>query len=149
MGLFQIVPLLFSVVAAWMFGSEILALRRSKQSESWPFTEGEVVSSHVKSRHDSDGDTSYSAAVRYEYEVNGTTYVSRTISFGRKLYFGRASAEDVAAMYPVGEKVTVYYDPNNPKIATLEPGISVGSFIVLGLSAVFLIVGLWFLLSIL
>jgi hypothetical protein len=148
MDVFQIVPLLFIIVAAWMFGREILALRRSKQSESWPFTEGEVVSSNVKSRHDSDGDTSYSAAVRYEYEVNGTTYVSRTISFGRKLYFGRASAEDVAAMYPVGEKVTVYYDPNNHKIATLEPGISVSSFIVLGLSAVFFIVGLWFLLSI-
>jgi hypothetical protein len=147
MGVFQIIPLLFSVIAAWMLGREILLLRRGKQSETWPFTEGEVVSSHVKSRHDSDGDTSYSAAVRYEYEVNGTTYVSRTISFGSKLYFGRFSAEEVVATYPVGEKVTVYYDPNHPKIATLEPGISGGSFVVLGLSAVFLVAGLWFLMS--
>ena len=145
MSVFQIIPILFSVIAAWLLGREILALRRSKQSESWPYTEGEVVSSHVKSRRDSDGDTSYSAAVRYEYEVNGTAYVSRTISFGRKLYFGRSSAADVVAMYPVGEKVIVYYDPNHPKIATLEPGISVGSFIVLGVSAVCLVVGLWFL----
>jgi hypothetical protein len=118
--LFQIIPLLFSVVAAWMFGREILALRRSKQSESWPFTEGEVVSSHVKSRHDSDGDTSYSAAVRYEYVVDNATYVSRTISFGRKLYFGRFSAEEVVTAYPVGEKVTVYYDPNNPRSQPLN-----------------------------
>lgn len=147
MALFQIIPMLFSVIAAWILGNETLSLRRGKQSESWPFTEGEVVSSHVKSRHDSDGDISYSAAVRYEYVVDNTTYVSRTISFGRKLYFGRSSAEEVVATYPVGEKVTVYYDPDNPKIATLEPGISVGSFIVLGLSAVFLIVGLWFLRS--
>jgi len=144
---FQIIPILFSVIAAWMLGREILSLRRGKQSETWPFTEGEVVSSHVKSRHDSDGDTSYSAAVRYEYEIGGATYVSRTISFGSKLYFGRFSAEEVVAIYPVGEKVTVYYDPNHPKIATLEPGISVGSFVVLGLSAVFLVVGLWFLRS--
>jgi hypothetical protein len=130
-----------------MLGREVLSLRRSKQSESWPFTEGEIISSHVKSRHGSDGGTSYSAAVRYEYEVDGATYVSRTISFGSKLYFGRSSAQDVVAMYPAGEKVTVYYNPNHPKIATLEPGISVGSFIVLGLSAVCLFVGLWFLRS--
>jgi hypothetical protein len=67
--------------------------------------------------------------------------MSRTISFGSKLYW-LFSAQEVAAMYPVGEKVTVYYNPDNPKIATLEPGISVGSFVILGVSAIILLVGL-------
>jgi hypothetical protein len=147
MSVFQAIPLLFSVVAAWMLGRETLALRRSKQSESWPYTEGEIISSHVRSKYNTGGRTSYSAAVRYEYEVDGTTYVSCTISFGSKLYFGRFSAQEVVATYPVGEKTTVYYNPNNPRIATLEPGISMGSFIVLGLSAVFFIVGLSFFFS--
>jgi hypothetical protein len=145
---FQIIPILFSVIAAWMLGREILSLRRSKQSESWPFTEGEVISSQVKGRRDTEWSSFHSAEVRYQYMVDDTaSYVSDTISFGSKLYLGRPSAEEVVAMYPVGAKVTVYYDPHKPQLATLETGISVGNFIVLGLSAMFLLIGLGILFS--
>ena len=147
MALFQIIPMLFSVIAAWILGNELLSLRRGKQSESWPFTEGRVISSQVKGRRDTEGSTFSSAEVRYQYVVNGTAYVSSTISFGSKIYLGRPGAEEVVAMYPVSAKTTVYYDPRNPRIATLETGISVGNFIVVGLSAMFLLVGLGILYS--
>lgn len=147
MSLFQMIPMLFSIVAAWILGIELLSLKRGKESESWPFTEGEIISSQVKGRRDTEWSSLHSAEVRYQYVVDDTACVSDTISFGSKLYLGRPSAEEVVAMYPVGAKVAVYYDPHKPQLATLETGISVGNFIVLGLSAMFLLAGLGILFS--
>jgi hypothetical protein len=61
--------------------------------------------------------------VEYKYSVEGTEYTSRQISFdllgdpG-----GRGGAETVVARYPVGRSVAVYYVPDNPATAILEPG---------------------------
>jgi formylglycine-generating enzyme required for sulfatase activity len=151
MGIFLLL-LLFSAIAAWTFVAELRAQIRGGQSESWPSTEGEILSSDVEERPFpvSLGENSasyHTPVVCYEYEVNGTLYESRTFSVGSKLFLIQSRAEEVIARYPVGKKVRVYYDPNNPEMATLEPGISAGSLVLLGLKAVALIVLLWALFS--
>jgi hypothetical protein len=35
----------------------------------------------------------------------------------------------VVAKYPIGEKVEVYYNKNQPNNSVLEPGISIGSIV--------------------
>jgi hypothetical protein len=50
-------------------------------------------------------------------------------------------AEAIVARYPVGQMVTVYYTPDDPAKAVLEPGLSLKAFFTLSLGLVFLGVG--------
>src|SRR5262245_39046442 len=62
--------------------------------------------------------------VVYTYTVAGTPYTSSQISFD--LFDkpgGQGRVESIVARYPVGQNVTVYYDPNEPATALLEPAV--------------------------
>jgi hypothetical protein len=68
--------------------------------------------------------------VRYSYEVDGKTYESDMVQLG-----GGTSETSVASShakrarkYKVGQKVKVYVDPDDPGMATLEPGETGGIF---------------------
>jgi hypothetical protein len=56
--------------------------------------------------------------VQYSYEVKGERYEGNRITPG--LQWGGTGAEKVIDRYPVGARVTVYYDPKNPSEALLE-----------------------------
>jgi hypothetical protein len=143
---FPLVSLLIICAAAGFLVRELLLLRRGIQSQSWPYTEGTILSSRVKQAGQYDS-TQYRVAVRYQYVVDGTTYTSRRRAFGLRYSTGRHDARKVADEYSAGTTVTVYYDPKNPKLAALEPGIAVENFIVLAVCLVFLVIGLRLLLA--
>jgi len=116
-------------------------LQDAKASASWPTANGIVSSSDVSHTTDSDGGDTYSPEVDYQYSVDGQNYSNNTIKFGENSYSSRNKAEGIAATYPVGRQVTVYYDPNQPVKAVLEPGVSGGSYIVLGIGVLFFLIG--------
>lgn len=92
--------------------------------ENWVSTQGVVVDSRVDSRNEPGADRPnirYGARVTYQYDVGGTTYRSSRVGFGGGIWRAdRRSAEAEAARYPPEAKVTVYYDPANPRNAVLE-----------------------------
>ncbi len=49
---------------------------------------------------------------------------------------------ELLRLYPVGKKVTVYYDPKDPTYCLLEPGISYQSYIAFIIGVVFIIIGI-------
>ena len=107
----------------------------ARASESWPATNGEILSANVREDNDDEG-TSYYGDVSFRYVVNDSVYTSDTVSFGQ--YGGtRNHAEEIVARYPVGSQVTVYYDTNEPETAVLEPGVNSGSYLLLGMGALF------------
>lgn len=112
----------------------------AKASTWWPTAQGVVVSSSVSTRHDNDGD-SYSPEVTYTYLANKQSFKNSTIKFGENSYSNRGQAYEIAERYPAGRKVKVSYDPKYPDKAVLEPGVSGGSFIVLGVGALFVVIG--------
>lgn len=83
----------------------------------WPSVQGVVTVSKVA------GERAFHPHIEYEYSVGGRTYRDSTTldlpSFG-----GRRSkydaAEFVASQYPVGRKVTVHYNPQNPSESNLR-----------------------------
>jgi len=143
-----------SCIEAILFGGIFLAigfglsfwgwniLQNAKASSSWPTAEGMVTSSEVARVSDADGGVTYSPELTYEYSTSNTAYEGHTIKFGENSYSSRRKAEGIASGYPIGKKVIVYYDPQDPERSVLEPGVSGGSYIVLGIGILFGIIGL-------
>ena len=128
-------------------------LTRGAGSSDWPTTQGVIVSSEIQSISRTRESTRrqrkkfgvrrvkrytvYRPLVTYRYTVNGQTYTQRNLDVnGSSEYRKQSSAEAILEKYPVGQEVTVYYDPDNPRDALLEPGEDRGSvllFFVVGM----------------
>ena len=120
------------VIAIRGVGTVIDALR----STDWPPTEGSVTASGVDMQNDTDTERRtralrYSPAVSYSYDVDGTTYSSDLLGFVRLWTDDESGAHRIARRYPVGQAVTVYYDPGDPSRAVLDPGVSLNSMLTL------------------
>lgn len=117
-------------------------LQNARASANWPTAEGEIIASEVTRSSDSEGGDSYSPEVTYRYTVENQQHESYTIKFGENSYSSRRRAETIAETYPVGRDVTVYYDPEQPGRSVLEPGVTGGSYIVLGVGVFFVVLTL-------
>ena len=117
-------------------------LEEAQASADWPTTEGVILSSRVV-RSYKGGEWAYAPEVRYAYEVEGHRYEGRAVRLGLEgMRFGtRGLAARVVNRYRPGERVTVYYDPQDPATAVLEPGASWESSLVYGIGLLFLGVG--------
>lgn len=120
------VPFFIAGCVATVFG--LNGLFNGIQSSKWPSTSGLVLESKVDRRTDSDGDVSYKANIKYEYKVEEGTHHSRRIMFGD---FGSnisSRARKFVDKYPVGMEVDVYYHPQKPELAAIEPGLKMAAF---------------------
>jgi hypothetical protein len=75
--------------------------------------------------------------VTYRYLAGDVQRTGVTIKFGVNSYGDRQTAEDILARYPVGRPALVYYDPEEPERSVQEPGVTAGSYIVLGIGVLF------------
>jgi hypothetical protein len=96
--------------------------QRQDAQQNWSSTTGTVLMSSVQSSRSSTGGYSTYPVVVYQYEVNGKTHQSQNIRAGDKYLKVNVSwqAQETVNKYPIGAKVTVYYDPNNPAECALE-----------------------------
>jgi hypothetical protein len=117
-------------------------LQNARASASWPSAQGQIVNSYVSHSTDSEGGDSYSPEVTFEYTVNDQRYQDTRIKFGENSYSSNNRAQEVVNRYPIGQTVAVYYDPAEPETAVLEPGVTSGSYIVIGIGAIFVLVSL-------
>lgn len=93
----------------------------------------------------------YMPSVRYEFEVGDKRYIAERLHFLGSSYNDIAEARRRLERFPVGAKVTAYYDPDDPERAVLDnsaPGragaflaAALGVFWLAGLGAV--AYGLW------
>jgi len=104
-----------------MIGIPILLIwffqrRQAQTNLRWPSVPGKIVDSKVTQVRDSDGDMSKTAVVSYAYAVAGTPLLGSRVSIGNR------NPSAVVQKYPAGADVLVFYDPNKPGSAVLEPG---------------------------
>lgn len=148
----QKVPFILTIgmfVAAALFlvwgTSEFIS---AKSSSDWPSVKGKITSSTIRKEYRRSGSSSTSRAyfypaVRYAYPVNGKTYSSTRISFGGETgYQRRSKAKKIVDQHPVGNTVTVNYDPKDPGKVVLEVGLSWRDFMPLIGGLCFLVVGI-------
>lgn len=118
--------ILFSVIAplltiALLVAVALWAVRRKiRAAQDWPATRGVVLTSEVV---DPGGESGWRARVVYRYEVGGRVYENSRIAVA--VEHGNQSLhaqERLAARFPAGAEVPVYYDPRNPSDAALVKG---------------------------
>ncbi len=115
---------------------------RQTRAESFPTTSGQITASEVESHSDSDG-TTYGAAITFTYTVNNNLYSSDTWRFGAWSSSDDDHAREVVGRYPVGQEVTVYYDPDDPESAVLEVGVQPMDMFLLLFLTPFNLIMLW------
>ncbi len=133
---------LFMAIGAALTIWGVFIVQNARASANWPGTPGQITESAIDVTTDAESDPSYSPQVAYTYQVNGTFYEGYRIKFGENTYSSEREALEILGMYPVGQTVMVYYDPADPDNTVLEPGVSGGSYIVLSVGVIFVVVSL-------
>ena len=112
-----------------------LLLARARRTQRWPAVEGRIEVSEPQSP-----ENDLLPLIEYSYQVQGRSY-RRRLEFPAGTF---PQTPDFAAAYvrkyPVGRKVQVYVNPDDPQEAVLERGDQGGDWLILlaGLGAVIL-----------
>jgi len=123
-------------------GRGIQTIQQALATNEWPSTSGIIVESRLE--RSAGTHASYSPIIRYSYVVNGISYQNSRIDFG--LFWGRQSSQQIIHAYAPGEKIPVYFSPENPQQAVLLNGLQTGSFqrlVMSTLIASFLVLFIW------
>ncbi len=111
-------------------------------SQGWPAVEGIITLSEFTAKQDrDDGGVTYGASVAYDYTVSGTVYDGSNVHFGQYSTSDPSYGRGIVNRYPVGKRVNVYYDPDDPSTSVLEPGAGWSSFMVAGIGLLFTLLG--------
>ena len=133
------------VIGAFITSFTLLAVKRGKQSEQWQKCEGKVVSAEVEEerRYDPEDGTSvyYYPRVHYEYQVGDKTYQGKKLKM-LEASMSKKKANETIASFSTGSTVEVYYDPQKPEQAVLQPGTQKFSYVFLVVGMLCILAGL-------
>lgn len=120
-----------ATIAFGAFGTAValfaIAIHRmAAKQRAWPTVEGRIVQSEVdafRGRTDSGKpQTMYRSRISYAYRYNNIDYRGNNQTSGSQVTSNMQSfAKRAVARFPVGKKVKVYVNPDNPSEATLNP----------------------------
>ena len=102
-----------------------------RDSASWPSEKGKITYSHARPHQKKSGNV-YMPSVRYNYTVKGKHYVGSRISASDEYQKTFGGAQDILRPYPVGQTVSVYYDPSDPATSLIEKGITANVYVMMG-----------------
>jgi hypothetical protein len=145
-------PILALLGAVFGVAAFIRGRRLASASARWPTVAGIVTTSGVIEEvieDKSNDDKSfirkihrYQVDLRYAYQVGKRDFVGTAAGWGWTAIYGlRDVAEKAASQYQMGQPVTVYYDPEQPGNAVLEPDNRQGSLAPLIAAAICAVAG--------
>lgn len=118
--LFGVPAVLLALVTAY------ISVRIVIVSPRWPAVDGLVISSELLRDCKHVGLLGKGYHITYEYEIAGEQYSSGCVNGLPFPHLTENVARRIVERYPVGKQVKVYYKPENPEDAMLEPGWSWG-----------------------
>lgn len=126
----EYVLILCAAGAATLYG--LLVCLQALRAQQWPSVEGEIASTRLVYRSDADGGSDY-PYVAYRYRVAGKPYRGDRVRFGPQVLPSSvvpaldpapgspSASQALAARYPRGQQIRVYYNPRNPADSVLHP----------------------------
>jgi len=125
-------------------------IQRTSSSAVWPSIVGQITyvidpDSYLIHRYESD------AILAFKYTVNGKEYTSSTISFSRRYKWYYSEIKEFTTPFRSHPSVRLFYDPQKPWIAVLQPGGSnsdniwffAGQCVAILLTSIFLVLMIW------
>ena len=132
---YTIILALFIVsgIGAMLWGWRLIAA--GKKSIDWPYVDGTI----KESRQDD-----LLPHIEYSYTVAEQTYQANMTISG-DITPSEEFTKSYLEKFPVGKTVKVYYNPDQPDSATLEPGPGKGDWIVFAIGLATTVLGILFL----
>ena len=108
--------------------------------KKWKIADG-VILSHSQYYESGSGDGGWTLKVLYSYDIRGVSF--RSSEYTRNISILKPWKEWVDTFYipPVGQKVDVYYNPENPEDAVLDSKFDYLNFLILIMGTVAIAVG--------
>ncbi|MCB1917825.1 MAG: DUF3592 domain-containing protein [Rhodocyclaceae bacterium] len=135
---------LFASLFIWIGIDQV---HKASASVEWPSVPGTVRTSGVVEDSSSSGSrrsssVTYHANVVYDYVVEGKAYQGERISYGSYGTGDEERATRIAAGYPEGAAVRVYFQPDDPGESVLEPGTEGVPWFFVAMGSAFALFGL-------
>lgn len=127
------ISLVFVCLVLGMIYYLFVSIPKAVKAKYFPTVLGKITSSEVATpiagagRESGDRIQTFTLDITYRYVVNGKTYSSKKRRWHEVQSSFYRYHDYIARNYPLGKSVTVYYNPNNPKIAVLKPGLGLGA----------------------
>lgn len=140
----------FMVVGVILIITGVYYLNASLKTAKWPSTDGKILTSKIALYYSGSGrnkSSSYNLEISYAYAVDGQGYTGRKISM---VDFGtgfKGYLKNLQNKYCIGTNVKVFYNPQDPENAVLEPGIKMANGFFFALGLFFIMCDLPFLLA--
>ncbi len=96
---------------------------RAARSAYWPTAAATITRSTIAPSGDA-----FTPHIEYQYVVDGVPFCSTRIQPCSQAAGSYRFARTIASRYPVGQAVTIAYDPSDPVRSALEPGLRKQSF---------------------
>lgn len=121
-----IVLLLSFIMGIFLTFGAVKEMKEWRRSQSWPSVTGTVINTKIdeirQTSNEGDVFVSYTLQITYQYSVNGIIYTSDRIGFNRQpSYSFEEGAQKAYNAYAPNGRVIVYYDPDRPDHAILDP----------------------------
>lgn len=113
------------------------AFQKGKRSKQWPSVEGEISETRLAS-----DENDLLPDIRFSYTIDEDCHIGR-VEFPPGTMPMPGFAENQLEKYPLGSTVTVYYNPQQPDQATLEPGQANDDWLILAAGIGFTATGLF------
>jgi|SRR5579859_2033963 len=133
----------FVGVLAFILGFDAFRqYRTATKASSWPRVQGRILSATLE-----DGPSSgrlmpvatHRVAIKYTYEVGGREWTSQRVFFGDQSFEKGDGARDRVRRYEPDSAVDVFYNPDDPAQAVLEPATAWQKAAIQGVASVGLI----------
>lgn len=130
----QILGLILWVAMLLVLINSLYAWYLANQSKLWPKAKGTIES--IKSYNNAK-----KMIFEYGYQVQGTVYKNQRIFFSNSKQYRLKHIREFRSKYSPGQQVEVFYNPNKPKMAVLEPGRKDGIVLAVVITSVSFVYG--------
>ncbi|MDP1829465.1 MAG: DUF3592 domain-containing protein [Archangium sp.] len=113
---FEVVSVVIALVGLAALGLGFVRVMAARRSAGWPQVDGTVLTSTVAGVA-----AAWKAQVTYRYKVGDKDLRGTSIAL-EDFESDRATAEALAARFPKGAPVKVFYEPADPSLSVLQPG---------------------------
>ncbi|MEJ2180408.1 MAG: DUF3592 domain-containing protein [Gammaproteobacteria bacterium] len=131
LGLFVVAGLL-----ATLWGLRVIVMAR--KTLQWPAVAGTVEESKISTESSEINDLL--PHIKFCYSIEQQTF-HQVMQFPGDITPSQEFSRSYVDKYPVGASVQVYYNPEDPEKATLEPGLAKGDWLILAIGLGMVVIG--------